>query len=61
MIHKELDLQDISDKWLRVCGPCDGGLTELPCAHPDEDYRSVIWGLICEVRYWRSLGEKRFE
>jgi hypothetical protein len=49
-----IDLEVITEKWLRVCGQCDAGVIGSPCTHPDEDYRPVIAGLIAEVARLRD-------
>lgn len=43
-----IELDEIKDKWLRQCGPCDAGLP-AECTHPDEDYRPVILDLVREI------------
>lgn len=62
----ELDLAAVSEKWLRQCGACDGGLA-MSCTHPDEDYRPTMGALVAEVerlRQWsgqldRELNDER--
>lgn len=43
-----LDLDEITEKWLKLCGACDVGIGE--CNHPDEDYRPVMLTLVREVQ-----------
>jgi hypothetical protein len=45
----KLDLNEIEDRWLRVCAHCDAGLPNGVCSHPDEDYRPMI-ALVQELR-----------
>lgn len=49
-----LDLEEIKTKWLNQCGPCDFGMPEYGCTHPDEDYRPVIMSLVLEIERLRS-------
>lgn len=51
-----IDLEAISEKWLQQCGPCDYGMPEYACSHPEEDYRPVILDLVREVERLRKLA-----
>lgn len=42
-------LEELADKWLQICGPCDGGLP-MECTHPQEDPRSFIFMLVTDLR-----------
>lgn len=48
-----LDLEAISEKWLKQCGSCDLGMPEYGCTHPDEDYRPVMMSLVEEIERMR--------
>jgi hypothetical protein len=49
-----LDVDAIAEKWLRQCGPFDGGLA-MGCTHPAEDYRPTMAALVGEVERLRAL------
>lgn len=42
------DTEEITAKWLQVCGACDVGMPEYGCTHPAEDYRPVLLKLLRE-------------
>lgn len=47
-----LDLDEIRDRWLNLCGACDVGIGE--CNHPDADHRPVMLALVREVEQLRA-------
>ncbi len=51
----DLDLEAIKRTWLNQCGPCDYGMPEYGCTHPQEDYRPVIMSLVVEIERLRDL------
>lgn len=53
----DLDLEAIKRTWLNQCGPCDYGMPECGCTHPQEDYRPVILSLVREVERLRADSE----
>lgn len=49
-----VDIDAVKEKWLGMCGPCDGGLP-TSCTHPDEDYRPTMLLLVNEIERLRGL------
>lgn len=50
-----VDLDAIAREWLNQCGPCDYGMPEYGCTHPQGDYRPVIAALVAEVERLRAI------
>jgi len=50
----ERDLLTRASRFMAQCGPCDFGLAEFGCSHPDEDYRPVVADLVTEVERLRK-------
>ena len=51
-MSEPLNLDEIRDKWLALCGGCDAGIGA--CTHPDADYRPVMLRLVEEIERLRS-------
>jgi hypothetical protein len=49
------DLDMVREEWLRMCGPCELGVSSSPCACAPGDYRPVMASLVQEVERLRKL------
>ncbi len=53
MTRPEVDIEAISEKWLRQCSACDAGLA-MSCTCPEGDPRNVISNLVDEIKRLRG-------
>lgn len=53
MAYQPVDIDNVTDVWLQVCGSCDAGLNQN-CTCKEGDYRPVMMSLVKEVEHLRA-------